>query len=56
MSRNFFKNFSKIYDIIHNMTGLEKFRVFMEILRTLIPIAVLILQVIIFFKLFDINL
>ncbi len=38
------------------MTGIEKFRVFMEILRTIIPIAVLILQVIIFLKLFEINL
>jgi len=38
------------------MTGLEKFRVFMEILRTLIPFGVLVLQVIIFLKLFEINL
>ena len=56
MSRSFFQKFLKIRDIIDSMTELEKFRVFMEVLRTLIPIAVLILQVIIFFKLFEINL
>jgi hypothetical protein len=44
----------KIFKICYNyktMSKVEKIRIFMEFIRTIIPLAVLVLQVIIFLKL-----